>query len=135
VTTPLNILLVEDDEDDRFLAERALRKAGLKVAFHATDGRVAVDYLSGEGKFGDRNTYPLPDVVLVDLKIPEITGHQILEWINTQEHLKACRAYILSSSGEVRDRERAEAAKVTDYFIKPLTEENIAKLRNAGRGI
>ena len=135
MTAPLNILLVEDDEDDCYLAERALHKAGLKLAFHAPDGRVAVDYLSGEGKFADRTTYPLPDVVLLDLKIPEITGHQVLEWMNTQEHLKACRAYILSSSGEVRDRERAEAAKAADYFVKPLTGENIAKLRNAGRQI
>ena len=125
---PLKILLVEDDEDDRYLAERALRKAGLKVAFHAPDGRVAVDYLSGAGKYADRTTYPLPDVVLLDLKIPEITGHQVLEWIDTQEHLKACRACILSSSGDVRDRQRAESAHAANYFVKPLTEQNIASL-------
>ena len=133
MTAAPSILLVEDDEDDRFLAERTLRKAGLKVAFHAPDGRVAVDYLSGEGKFADRGAYPLPDVVLLDLKIPEITGHQVLEWINTQEHLKACRVYILSSSGEIRDCERAAAARAANYFVKPLTEENVAILRHGKR--
>jgi len=129
MTDSLKILLVEDDEDDRFLTERVLRKAGLKISFHASDGQVAVDYLSGEGKYADRNTYPIPDIALLDLKIPEITGHQVLEWINTQEHLKRCRVYILSSSGEVRDRQRAEAARAAGYFVKPLTEQNIAHFR------
>jgi len=122
------ILLVEDNEDDRYLTERVLKKAGLASAFHAGDGRVAVEYLSGEGRFADRAAYPLPDIVLLDLKIPEINGHQVLEWINTQPDLAGCAVYILSSSGEVRDRERAANARAAGYFVKPLTVENMAAI-------
>lgn len=121
-----NILLVEDDEDDRYLAERALAKAGLRSIFHAGTGQVAIDYLSGQKAYADREKFPLPEVVFLDLKIPEINGHQVLEWIKTQPSLAACSVYILSSSGEERDRRRAMAAHAADYFVKPLTAQHIS---------
>ena len=123
------ILLVEDSEDDRYLTERALSKAGLKTVYNAVDGQVAINYLLGEGAFAERGLYPLPDIVLLDLKLPEISGHQVLEWMSTRPELKAIRVYILSSSGEARDRERAEAAHAAGYFVKPLTAEHIAQIQ------
>lgn len=123
------ILLVEDDEDDRYLTERALAKAGLKTTYNAVDGRVAIDYLLGEGSFADRERHPLPDFVLLDLKLPEISGHQVLEWMSTRPELKDCHVYILSSSGEARDRDRAAKAQAAGYFVKPLTVENIAQIQ------
>jgi len=122
------ILLVEDDEDDRYLTERALAKAGLKTAYNAPDGRAAIDYLVGEGPFANREIHPLPDLVLLDLKLPEISGHQVLEWMSTRPELKDCPVYILSSSGEARDRTRAEAAHAAGYFVKPLTPQNITQI-------
>jgi CheY-like chemotaxis protein len=119
------ILLVEDDEDDRFFAERTLGKAGLKCVFHVATGQAAVDYLSGLCGFGDREKYPLPDIILLDLKIPEINGHQVLEWIKAQPQLGAIAVYILSSSGEISDRTRATAANAAGYFVKPLTGQNV----------
>ena len=122
------ILLVEDDEDDLFLEERTLNKAGLNSLFHVSDGQSAIDYLSGQKAYADRTKYPLPKAVLLDLKLPEIMGHQVLEWMRTQPELNGCPVYILSSSGETRDRERAEAAKASGYFVKPLTGENVAEI-------
>jgi CheY-like chemotaxis protein len=119
------ILLVEDDEDDRFFAERTLGKAGLKSVFHVATGQAAVDYLSGERGFADREKFPLPDIILLDLKIPEINGHQVLEWVKAQPQLEAIAVYVLSSSGEISDRTRATAANVAGYFVKPLTAQNV----------
>lgn len=123
------ILLVEDDADDLFLSRRVLLKAGIPEVFHVTDGQSAVDYLSGNGSFGNRSVHPLPDVLLVDLKIPEISGHQLLEWIQSKPELAHLRSYVLSSSGEERDRHRAAAAGARGFFVKPLTAEDIRKLR------
>jgi CheY-like chemotaxis protein len=120
-----HVLLVEDDEDDRFFAERTLGKAGLRSIFHVATGQDAVDYLSGQRCFADRAKYPLPDILLLDLKIPEISGHQVLEWVKAQPGLEALAVYILSSSGEISDRTRATAANAAGYFVKPLTVENV----------
>jgi CheY-like chemotaxis protein len=123
------ILLVEDNEDDRYLTERVLKKAGLETTYNATDGRVAIDYLVGERDFSDRTQYPLPDLILLDLKLPEINGHQVLEWIKTRADLRECPVYILSSSGEARDRSRAEQAHAAGYFVKPLTAQNVEQIQ------
>jgi len=119
------ILLVEDDEDDRFFAERTLGKAGLKSVFHVATGQAAVDYLSGERGFADREKFPLPDIILLDLKIPEINGHQVLEWVKGQPKLARIAVYVLSSSGEISDRTRAAAGNAAGYFVKPLTAQNV----------
>jgi CheY-like chemotaxis protein len=126
-TSP-KILLVEDNEDDCFLTERVLAKAGLKTVYNAVNGRVAIEYLEGLGAYGDRIHHPLPDIVLLDLKLPEISGHQVLEWIDTRPDLSSCRVYILSSSGEARDRTRAAEAHAAGYFVKPLTEKNLQEI-------
>jgi CheY-like chemotaxis protein len=123
-----SILLIEDDEDDLFLARRILKKGGIADVRHAGDGRQALDYLEGRGAFADRAAHPLPDVMLVDLKIPLVNGHQVVEWLATQPQLKGIRAYVLSSSGEERDRTRARAAGAAGYFVKPLNSADIALL-------
>lgn len=124
----MNILLVEDSEDDRFLTVRVLSKAGLDTVQHVEDGRMALAYLNGDGEYADRSRHPKPDVVLLDLKIPEFSGHEVLEWINTQPELQDCPVFILSSSGEARDRDRAAAANAAGYFVKPLMAENVAEI-------
>lgn len=122
------VLLVEDDEDDLFLTSRILRRAGFSEVYRVADGRAALEYLSGLGPFGNREVHPLPDVVLVDLKIPEINGHKVIEWIGSRPELNGLRYYVLSSSGEERDRERAAASGIAGYFVKPLTSDDIAAI-------
>lgn len=122
------VLIVEDDDDDRFFAQRALKKAGITEIQHVGDGGLAVDYLAGRGGFAQRQLHPLPDIVLIDLKIPELDGHQLLEWIATQETLRGLKAFVLSSSGEERDRSRAKAAGAAGYFVKPLRLDDVKSI-------
>ena len=126
MTPQPNILLVEDDEDDLFLARRILKKAGLTQIYHVADGLAAIDYLAGRGDFTDRTAHPLPDVMLVDLKLPKINGHQVVEWAAAQPTLGKVKIFVLSSSGEDRDRQRAHAAGAAGYLVKPLTVADIA---------
>ena len=118
--TPV-ILLVEDDENDRLFFERAVRKSGYgwKVA-SAGSGREAVDYLSGAGKFADRSAHPLPTHVLLDLKLPELSGLEVLEWIRSQSAHRALPVIVLSSSREPSDIDRAKALGVDAYEVKPV---------------
>jgi CheY-like chemotaxis protein len=118
--TPV-ILLVEDDENDRLFFERAVRKSGYgwKVATAGT-GREAVDYLSGTGKFSDRSAHPVPTHVLLDLKLPELSGLEVLEWIRTQPGHRELPVIVLSSSREPSDIDRAKALGVDAYEVKPV---------------
>jgi CheY-like chemotaxis protein len=118
--TPI-ILLVEDDENDRLFFERAVRKSGYawKVATAGT-GREAVDYLSGAGKFSDRSVHPVPTHVLLDLKLPELSGLEVLEWIRTQSGHRELPVIVLSSSREPSDIDRAKALGVDAYEVKPV---------------
>ena len=120
MSSPVTVLIAEDDEDDLVLTKRVLGKAGIRGVHHVKDGQEAMDYLAGRGAYGDRTRHPLPDVVLLDLKMPLFTGHQVLEWIRAQPELRGLSVHILTSSGEPRDRSRAEAAGANGYFVKPL---------------
>lgn len=128
MNTPVSVLLAEDNEDDLFLSQRVLRKAGVGPVFHVADGREAKRYLSGEGVYGDRTLYPLPELVLLDLKMPEFTGHEVLEWLRAQPRLAHLKVYVLTSSDEARDRARVEKAGVQGYFVKPLTPVHLAEV-------
>lgn len=125
---PTRILLVEDNEDDVFLSKRALTKAGLTAVFHVGDGRAAMDYLAGHEAYADRARYPLPDLVLLDLKMPGYFGHEVLEWIRRQLELKDLKVYVLTSSDELRDRSRVEQAGVAGYFVKPLSASHLEEI-------
>jgi CheY-like chemotaxis protein len=115
------ILLVEDDENDRIFFDRAVRKSGYgwRIASAAT-GREAVEYLSGAGKFADRAAHPTPTHVLLDLKLPELSGLEVLQWIRSQSSLEDLPVIVLSSSREFSDMERAKAFGIDAYEVKPV---------------
>src|SRR4051794_25773408 len=78
----LKVLVAEDSEDDAVLLARAFRKAGAPNPVHVCrDGQEMIDYLSGVEKFQDRNTYPWPSMLLLDLKMPRVSGFEVLEWL------------------------------------------------------
>lgn len=82
---PCNLLLVDDSEDDIYLLQRALaRHPEFHIVGHASDGDVAIDYLSGTGEFADRERHPLPDLMILDLKMPGRDGYEVLEWIRSK---------------------------------------------------
>ena len=105
------VLLAEDNEDDRFLSSRTIAKAGVETVRHVPDGRQAIDYLAGHGVYADRALHPLPDILLLDLKMPRHTGHEVLEWLrrNSSDFDKELRTYLFSEGDILTVEERAES--------------------------
>jgi CheY-like chemotaxis protein len=126
MTTGRTILLVEDNEDDVFLMERALKGAGIANPLQiVSDGQEAIDYLSGTGKFADRAAYPLPAVVFLDLKLPLRTGHEVLAWIRERSEFETLVAVVLTSSNEPSDVRRCYSLGANSYLVKPPTPEQL----------
>lgn len=122
------ILLVEDSEDDVFFMRRALTKAKISFPVHvARNGQEALDYLAGEAQFSDRSRYPVPTVIFLDLKLPYVSGFEVLEWIRRHPALNALPVIILTSSAEERDRQKAVQLGVKCYLVKPPTPEMISE--------
>jgi CheY-like chemotaxis protein len=125
---PQRILLVEDDESDAFFMKRAMTKALFPPPIHvATNGQDAMDYLEGAAHYADRASYPLPQCVFLDLKLPFINGFQVLQWMRDQPTLKDLPVFVLTSSPEESDRERAKQLGALAYLIKPPTPEMLKK--------
>ena len=121
------ILWVEDDRDDAFLIGRAIRKAGLDQPKLVTDGREAVDYLSGSGTYGDREAHPLPSLILLDLKLPKMSGFEVLQWI--RESPAFCRVPVImfTSSREALDVDRAYELGANAYLLKSVDYEKLVE--------
>ena len=125
---PPIVLVAEDNEDDLFLSTRVLTKAGLAPVLHVEDGRQAMDYLAGRGAYADRARFPIPDLLLLDLKMSFHTGHEVLEWLRGQPELRSLRVYVLTSSDEPRDRQRVQKAGVQGYLVKPLRADHVTAI-------
>ena len=115
------ILQVEDDENDVLLFQRAVQKAHLHLRVHSvSDGEQAVDYLEGRAAYADRLRYPLPDLMLLDLKIPRKSGHEVLEWLRRKsDGLKRMVVVVLTASKEPADVQRAYDLGANSYLVKP----------------
>lgn len=125
------ILLAEDNPDDALIFELMVRRAKLPHRLHLVDdGQQAIDWLSGNGDYADREKFPLPDMVLLDLKMPIKTGFEVLEWLRMQESLQELPVIILSSSDDAKDVGRARRMGITAYFVKsPQLTDVIEYLR------
>jgi CheY-like chemotaxis protein len=118
------ILLVEDNDDDVFVAKRVLNRAGITDPLQVvTDGQQALDYLSGGGQYTDRSRFPLPFLVFLDLKLPYVHGFEVLSWMRQQPILQSIPVVILTGSAETRDQDKAVALGAKAYLIKPPTPE------------
>ncbi|MEO6036691.1 MAG: response regulator [Verrucomicrobiota bacterium] len=114
------ILLVEDNGDDVFFMKRAMKSAEIQNPIQVvTDGQEAIDYLEGNGKFSDRLEFPVPHVVLLDLKLPHREGHEVLQWARQQPSLKTLVIIILTTSRERSDIELAYQFGANAYLVKP----------------
>lgn len=126
------ILLVEDNEDDVFLMKHALRTAGvMNPVFVVETGAQAVEYLSGTGPFQDRKKHPLPAIVFLDLKLPLMSGHEVLAWIRAQRQLEGLLVVVLTSSNEAADVRRCYSLGANSYLMKPLTTRQLLDLAKA----
>jgi CheY-like chemotaxis protein len=129
VKTGLPILLVEDNADDVFLFTRALGKARRPHPLHVvTNGREAIDYLSGAGKYGDRNAFPLPDLIMLDLKMPLVSGFEVLRWIRGDGMARLIPVIVLSSSALTEDVNRAYTFGANAYMVKPAEAVALERL-------
>jgi CheY-like chemotaxis protein len=119
------LLYVDDDENDVLLTRTAFARAGItNDLYEATDGQMAIDYLAGVGQFNDRAKYPLPGLLLLDLKVPRKPGLEVLDWVRRHPMLKAMIVIVLSSSPDTRDVRRAYELGANSFITKPsnLTE-------------
>jgi len=123
------ILHVDDDPNDLLFLKNAIEmtKPSIKVV-SASDGAEAIDYLTGTGVYGDREHYPLPSLVLLDLKMPRQNGFEVLSWIRSQPKLKRLPVVIFTASNHGDDMERAYDSGANSYLIKPVTFDDLVEL-------
>ena len=120
------ILLVEDDQNDVFFMEHALQEAGIENHLQVvTDGQQAMDYLIGTGQFADRERFPFPSLIFLDLKLPYRSGLQILDWMRQKGYLSRTVVAVLTGSNEANDRETAYGLGAKAYLVKPPTPKMI----------
>jgi CheY-like chemotaxis protein len=121
---PAHILLVEDNRMDIELTLDAFRERRLDNQIHvAPGGQEALDYLFGRGAYSDRENNPVPDLILLDLKMPVIDGHEVLRQIKLTPQLKRIPVIILSSSKEEGDRAMTYDNGANSYLVKPVSFE------------
>jgi CheY-like chemotaxis protein len=115
------ILVAEDNATDALMVRRAFAKASVQGTLEVVDdGDKAVGYLSGVGAFSDRARYPLPVLLLLDLKLPRRSGLEVLEWLRQQPGLRRLPVVVLTSSEENADIRRAYDLGANSYLVKPV---------------
>jgi len=129
------ILLVEDNPVDVLLMQRAFRNeifanTSLQIV---RDGDAAVFYLNGDGEYSDRDRYPLPAIILLDLKLPRRSGHEVLLWLRQQPELKRLPVVMLTSSRQTLDVKRAYDLGVNSYLVKPIGFASLLEMMQSFR--
>jgi DNA-binding response OmpR family regulator len=114
------VLYVEDEESDAIFMERAFDAKGLGGKLRLLgSGRAAIDYLSGSGQFGDREKYPVPALVLLDLNLPQVSGFRVLEWMRNHPDYARMPVVVFSSSTREDDRVKARELGADEFLAKP----------------
>ena len=123
------LLLIEDDDNDVFLIKRAFKRTNPELPVIAiNDGDAAIHYLAGTNEYGDRTQFPLPALILLDLKLPRRSGLEVLEWLRNQPGLRRIPVIALTSSQERADVDKAYEAGVNSYLVKPGTFDALAAM-------
>ena len=120
------ILVVEDNVDDVVLIRRTLARSAVPNPRHfVKTGEAAISYLKGVGPYSDRKKFPLPDLVLLDLRLPVMDGFEVLQWIRANPDFRDLRVVVLTTSEEMRDVSKAYRLGANSFLVKPLEFENI----------
>jgi CheY-like chemotaxis protein len=122
-----SILLAEDSDDDAYFFQRALKKTCLPCRLlRAANGKLAIQMLE-EIFNGDPQPQRAPDFVFLDLKMPVMSGFEVLEWIKHSHNSKGLRVIVLSGSNDQADRARAEGLGASEYLVKPITPHDLER--------
>lgn len=123
------ILVAEDEEDDVLLLKRAFLKADVhNPLYFVYTGKELVSYLKGDGQYADRDEFPLPDLLLLDLKLPGYNGFEVLAWIRSHPGLTRLRIIVLTSSNESKDMNEAYRLGANSFLVKPNDFEKLVGL-------
>ena len=123
------ILLAEDREDDIVLVRKAFQRAGIvNPLFVVRDGEEAIAYLQGSGRYSNREEFPLPDLLLLDLKMPKVDGFEVLKWLRQQSGFGSLRVIVLTASDAIRDVNVAYQLGANSFLVKPLEFDNAVEL-------
>jgi len=123
------LLVVEDNEDDIFFIERIFKQLDARCELKfARDGIEAVDYLSGKGRFKERSKFPLPTMILMDLKMPRMNGFEVLEWMQKQPELKLIPTIVVTSSTLQEDVTRAYRLGANAVMNKPVDKDSLLQM-------
>jgi CheY-like chemotaxis protein len=123
------ILLVEDSPDDVLLIERAFQKADLRHPLRSvTDGRKAIEYLDGVNDYSDRDAFPFPGLVILDLKMPVVGGFDVIRWMRSHAQAKLVPIIVLASSSLPADVNRAYELGANAFMVKPADHRALEQL-------
>jgi CheY-like chemotaxis protein len=123
------ILLAEDREDDILLIRKAFKSAFINNPLYIVrNGEEAIDYLEGVKKYSNRREFPLPDLLLLDLKMPRFDGFEVLKWIRQQPGFNTLRVIVLTSSDHIHDVNKAYQLGANSFLVKPVEFQNLLQL-------
>jgi CheY-like chemotaxis protein len=132
---PCNVLIAEDSEEDLFFLLQAMNKSKkLNVMHTVINGREVIDYLTGTGGFADRRRFPMPHLLIIDLKMPGFNGLQVLQWLKDHPfpHLMVV---LLSGSSSYSELKEAERLGVDAFFTKPIRNEQLKNVIDTIEGL
>jgi len=129
-----DILLVEDQASDAELARRALKEVGLEGRLVLLrNGKQALDYMFAQGAFSHRSAEDVPQLILLDLKLPRVSGIEVLEQLKADPRTRTVPVIMLTSSGESQDVKRCYALGANSYVVKPVDYESfVSTVRQLG---
>jgi CheY-like chemotaxis protein len=129
------ILLADDSDDDVFLIRRTLQTANIVNPLRVVhDGEQVLAYLKGKPPYDDREAFPLPELLLLDLKMPRVDGFEVLGWLRQQPEWRKLPVAVLTSSTDVRDANTAFALGANSFLIKPIDFMRFAEFAQAMTG-
>lgn len=122
---PVTVLLVEDDDGHARLLEKNLRRGGVvNQLVRVADGQEAVDYMSRTGSYEDSTRYPLPSVVLLDVRMPRLDGFEVLAYLKSDPELMRIPVIMLTSTDNQNEINRAYKMGANGYVVKPVGIES-----------
>lgn len=122
----LTFLLVEDDDNHAHLVTRSLKKTHVQnQVFRVSDGAAALAFLRRQGEYADK---PHPDAILLDLKLPKLSGHEVLASIKQDDELKVIPVVVMTTSDAESDRAKAYEYHANSYVVKPVDFERFRQL-------